>query len=438
MSEGNQRDEYALKRVPLNKRLPFWGVALVHAGMLTALDQFMLGAALGHGMSVLDAYIAIGIASIICGVITYGMGLAGMQEGMSCSLLSRWCGFGRIGSAFIGIMIAISLMGWFGVQTAIFGKSLDFALDHRLGFNASVAIVGIGLTILVAIGFKALRFIARIGVPVFIIGICYVSWLALSNQDISVLLQSKPNGEVISISGAITIIIGAYILAALQTPDIARYVSNRKQVLGMTVLTIVAGEFVLNGLAIALARALNVSDVVSIMSMAAGGVGLTIAIFSTLRINDLNLYCSSLGLANAIESIFGIKINYIFTTLAIGTVGTTLSILGILDRFIGFLELMGIVFPPIVGIMLVEYFIIRTYRKVLDESRASGQLPGSGNTPSIGWTAIAACAMGAAVGFLVEAGIPALNSLVVASVFYWAATVIVRKKRPLVCQPETY
>jgi len=32
-------------------RLPFWGVALVHMGMLTVLDQFMLGTTLGHSMS---------------------------------------------------------------------------------------------------------------------------------------------------------------------------------------------------------------------------------------------------------------------------------------------------------------------------------------------------------------------------------------------------
>lgn len=427
MSEGIHQDEYALKRVPQNKRLPFLGVALVHAGMLTALDQFMLGAALGHGMPVIDAYIAIFIASVICGLITYGMGLAGMREGMSCSLLARWCGFGRLGSAFVGLAIAISLMGWFGVQTAIFGKSLDFALGNRLGFEVSVAIVGLGLTIMVAIGFKALRFIARIGVPIFLAGICYVSWITLSGYDLTALLQSQPSGETMSISGAITIIIGAYILVALQTPDITRYVSHKRQVLGMTVLTIIAGEFVMNGLAIALARVTNSSDVVSIMSLAAGGIGLTIVIFSTLRVNDLNLYCSSLGLANALESIFGIKLHYVATTLAIGIVGTTLSILGILDKFISFLELMGIVFPPIVGIMLIEYFVIRTYRVTLDKSRSEGLLPGPEDTPAIGWNAVFACVISTAVGFVIDAGVPAVNSLIAASAFYWLATVISQK-----------
>lgn len=38
----------------------------------------------------------------------------------------------------------------------------------------------------------------------------------------------------------------------------------------------------------------------------------------------------------------------------IGILGTTLSVLGILDRFVDFLTVLGVVFPPIIGIMLVD------------------------------------------------------------------------------------
>ncbi|CBY28782.1 putative permease [Yersinia enterocolitica subsp. palearctica Y11] len=42
-------------------------------GMLTALDQFMLGAVLGNSMTLADAFTAILIGSIIFGVVTYGL-----------------------------------------------------------------------------------------------------------------------------------------------------------------------------------------------------------------------------------------------------------------------------------------------------------------------------------------------------------------------------
>ena len=104
-------------------------------GMLTALDQFMLGAVLGNSMTLIDAFTAIFVGSLIFGVVTYGPGLAGMREGISGSLLARWCGFGRLGSVLIGVVVAVSLLGWFGIQNAIFAKSLDFALGNKLGFG---------------------------------------------------------------------------------------------------------------------------------------------------------------------------------------------------------------------------------------------------------------------------------------------------------------
>ncbi len=97
---------------------------------------------------------------------------------------------------------------------------------------------------------------------------------------------------------------------------------------------------------------------------AAGGAGLLVVVFSTLRVNDLNLYSSSLGIVNAVEGITGKKLKYTYTTLVIGILGTTLSVLGILDRFVDFLTVLGVVFPPIIGIMLVDHYLLRSHRKI--------------------------------------------------------------------------
>ncbi|TKY82096.1 cytosine permease [Pectobacterium polonicum] len=411
-------DDYPVSRVPLNVRLPFLNVALVHIGMLTALDQFMLGAVLGHSMTLSQAFIAIFIGSAIFGVVTVGLGYAGMKEGMSGSLLARWCGFGRIGSVLIGLVIAISLIGWFGVQNAVFAKALNFAMADKLGFGWSAALSGIALTLLVAFGFRALRFTAKIAVPMFVLVVGYISIMTLSGHNIAELLASAPNGEVISISAGATMVVGGCIVASLITPDMTRYSQKGKHVFWMTMLSIIVGEFIVNGLAIIIARALNTADVVTIMSQAAGGLGLIAVIFSTLRVNDINLYSSSLGIANAIEGVTGKKLRYVSITLVIGLIGTALSVAGILDRFIDFLTLLGVLFPPIIGVMLVDYYILRTHRTLLDTSRAEGQLPDSAQTPLIGWPAIIASTVGAIVGLAFEWGVPAFNSLLAASLIY--------------------
>ncbi|WCG82343.1 purine-cytosine permease family protein [Pectobacterium sp. A5351] len=412
-------DDYPVSRVPLSVRLPFLNVALVHIGMLTALDQFMLGAVLGHSMTLSQAFLAIFIGSAIFGVVTVGLGYAGMKEGMSGSLLARWCGFGRIGSVLIGLVIAISLIGWFGVQNAVFAKALNFAMANKLGFGWSAALSGIVLTLLVAFGFRALRFTAKIAVPMFVIVVGYISIMTLSGHNIAELIASAPNGAAISISAGATMVVGGCIVASLITPDMTRYSQTGKHVFWMTMLSIIVGEFIVNGLAIIIARALNTADVVTIMSQAAGGIGLIAVIFSTLRVNDINLYSSSLGIANAIEGVTGRKLRYVSITLVIGLIGTALSVAGILDRFIDFLTLLGVLFPPIIGVMLVDYYILRTHRALLDASRAEGQLPDSAQTPLIGWPAIIASIIGAIVGLAFEWGVPAFNSLLAASLLYW-------------------
>ncbi|MCA6968367.1 cytosine permease [Pectobacterium carotovorum] len=412
-------DDYPVSRVPLSVRLPFLNVALVHIGMLTALDQFMLGAVLGHSMTLGQAFLAIFIGSAIFGVVTVGLGYAGMKEGMSGSLLARWCGFGRIGSVLIGLVIAVSLIGWFGVQNAVFAKALNFAMADKLGFGWSAALSGIALTLLVAFGFRALRFTAKIAVPMFVIVVGYISIMTLSGHNIVELIASAPNGEAISISAGATMVVGGCIVASLITPDMTRYSQKGKHVFWMTMLSIIVGEFMVNGLAIIIARALNTADVVTIMSQAAGGIGLIAVIFSTLRVNDINLYSSSLGIANAIEGVTGKKLRYVSITLVIGLIGTLLSVAGILERFIDFLTLLGVLFPPIIGVMLVDYYILRTHKTLLETSRAEGQLPDSAQTPLIGWPAIIASTVGAIVGLAFEWGVPAFNSLLAASLLYF-------------------
>lgn len=211
-------EDYPLERVPDNKRVSFLSVAVVHMGMLTALDQFMLGAVLGDSMSLASAFIAILAGSVIFGIVTYGLGYAGMREGISGSLLARWCGFGRIGSVLIGLVVAVSLLGWFGIQNAIFAKSLNFALGGVLGFPLAASLSGLLLTVLVTFGFKALRVTARIAVPLFICLVGFISFHTLAGHTLQQIIDLPPTGSPLTISAAITMVVGGAIVASLMTP----------------------------------------------------------------------------------------------------------------------------------------------------------------------------------------------------------------------------
>ncbi|UZH03377.1 cytosine permease [Pantoea anthophila] len=408
-------DDYPLSRVPESKRLSLLSVAIVHMGMLTALDQFMLGAVLGSSMTAGEAFTAITLASLLFGVLTFALGYAGMREGMPGSLLARWCGFGRHGSVLIGLLVAVSLLGWFGIQNAVFARSLTFALNGKLSFAGSAALSGGVLTLLVTFGFKALRFTARIAVPLFIMLVGWIFWHAFHGQP-GHITPPVPATDTLTVSAAITMVIGGAILASLMTPDLTRFSRNGKDVFAITLLTILAGEYGINGLAILIARELQTSDIIVIITQTTSTLGLFAVVFSTLRVNDLNLYSSTLGITNAIEGLTGYKPRYQAITLLLGLLGTLCSVFGILDRFVDFLELLGVIFPPVLGVMIIDYYVLKTHRQTLAVSRSANTLPAT--SPLIGWPALIASVAGGATGLLSKWGIPVFNSILVAGAVY--------------------
>ncbi|WP_342358086.1 cytosine permease [Arsenophonus nasoniae] len=223
----------------------------------------------------------------------------------------------------------------------------------------------------------------------------------------------------LSISEAATVVAGGFITASLTTPDISRYCKTKGHLFWMITLCIIVGEFIINGIAILIAQALNTDDIVDIVTINAGIIGLISVILSVVKVNDVNLYTSSLGLSNAFEILTGKKFDYYKITIFVGLAGTALSMMGILNHFVDFLSMLGVIFPPIAGVMLVDYYILKTSRKILDETREKGLLPDDSQTQLIGWSAIFACVVGTLVGVFFSFGIPSLNSILMAGLAYW-------------------
>jgi cytosine permease len=126
-------------------------------------------------------------------------------------------------------------------------------------------------------------------------------------------------------------------------------------------------------------------------------------------------------------------VNRRVVTILVGTVGSVLAALGILTHFIDFLIILGVVIPPIAGIMVTEYYLVRTWRAELERSRDG--LPATEPTLIIGTLVVWLIA--ALVGRFVAWGIPSLNSLVVAVLLYLAFSKVGLLK-PLSIQPSRF
>lgn len=414
---ASSSDDYSLSRVPMSARRPMWEVLVIRIGSLACVSQLMLGAALGYGMTFWGAFWATMCGSVLLQVVSYAIGAAAAKEGLSTSLLSRWAGFGKVGSSIIGGVIAIALMGWFGVQNSVFADGL-YKATGLFSTPIWAIITGMAVTVMVVFGFKVLSATANIFVPLFIAAVLFAAVKMLSGQNIGQFLYSAAPGPALSFGVATTMVAGGFMIGAVTTPDLSRFMKSGKDVFWMTLIGTFVGELGMNLIAVLMAHAVRSSNVVDIMLSLTGWLGAAIVIFSTIKLNDINLYSSSLGITTLFDALFNIKLSRVTATWAIGIIGTVLSIIGILNYFVGFLTLLGVAVPPVAGIVVVDYYILKRHRKVLDESRAKEELPKECEK----WNPITMISWVVAflVGYFVkDFGIPAINSLVVAAVLYY-------------------
>lgn len=235
-------DDYMLSRVPLTERTNLLTISIIRIGATTALTQFMLGATLGHSMTFSQAMLATFLGSFILEFISLGLGIAGGREGLSTSLLSRWCGFGYLGSALVGVVMSVSYLGWFGVQNAIVAASIAHAMDvgkNTYHYYIAAALSGITISVLVAFGIRGLSWISKVAVPLFFLVIGYIFVGILQQHNIDNLFSVVPSGSPLSLGAAATVVAGGYIAGAIATPDLSRFCKNGAQVFWMITSVVV-------------------------------------------------------------------------------------------------------------------------------------------------------------------------------------------------------
>ena len=415
-------DDYSLSRVPGSARYSWVTLAVQRFGQLSALSQFLLGATLGFGMTFWNAFLALTLGAVLLEVVAILTGIAGMREGLSTSVLARWAGFGRYGSSIIGLVFAVSLIGWFGVQNAVFAEGVH-SLVGGIPVWAWSIVTGVMVTLVVVYGFLSMAWVAYITVPVFLLLAGYSITSTLLEVRLGDLLSSAPPGETLSIATGTTIVAGGFIIGGVLAPDMTRFNRSTADVIKQTVVGIAFGEYTVGLIGVLLAHALKTQDIIEIVTSTSGFIGTIILVAATLKVNDWNLYSSSLGFANSMDAIFGKRVHRAVITILVGTLGTVFSAVGILEQFVPFLIALGVVVPPIAGIMIVDYYLLRRHREQLEESAGSWGLPA--RQEKLNPVTLFAWAGASIVGYTVQWGIPALNSLTCAAVLYFVGMKIV-------------
>ncbi|MCQ9388478.1 cytosine permease [Brevibacterium sp. 50QC2O2] len=410
--------DYADTPVPDRARKHWFPIAVTKFGQVSALSQFLLGSTLGFGMPFWKAFVAITLGSVILQVVSIMVGIIGMRTGLTTSILTRWTGFGRGGAAVVGAVIAISSIGWFGIQSGVSAEGLASTVGVMPEWLWAL-LFGFAITVVVVFGFKMIARVAYIAVPLFLVLALAAAAIELSRHSFGELLTSAPPGPEMNLVQGTGLVAGGFIVGAVINSDITRYNRSSADVVKQTVLGITLGEYLIGLIGVLLAHAVGSADVTTIILSSVGWIGVLVIIMGTIKINDINLYSSVFGIINFIAAIFGRNADRKTVTITVGVLGSVLGAAGILDHFTTFLSVLGVLMPPVAAIMVAEYFIVKKWRGEIDVAHTERLVPAT--QPNWIPLTLIIWAIASAVGFFVTWGIPAINSLVVAFVLYVAA-----------------
>jgi cytosine permease len=416
---GIGRDDYSLGRVPGQARYSWRVMAVQRLAQLSTPTQLLIGATLGVGMSFGRAVLAITLGSVILEAVIIVTGMIGVREGLSTTLLARWTGFGSGGSALVGLVIGVTSAGWFGVQDSFFARSLASIVGGPPLWAWCLA-GGALVTVIVVRGFALMSRVAFVTVPGFLLLVAYTVFRALHGHPVSQLVASAPHGPALTLGAGATVVAGGFIVGAILTPDMTRFNRSGKDVVKQTAVGVTIGEYVICLTGVLLARAAKTSQIVAIVVRASGVAGAIIIVTAVVTVNVWNLYPASLATVNAVDALLpGRRPSRTAVAIVMGTAGSILSAAGIINKFETFLTVIGVVVPPIAGIMIAEYFVVRTWRVRLDASRRRGELPD--RPPRWVPASLVVWVVSAAGGYWVHIGVPAMNSVLLAFLLYTAA-----------------
>lgn len=313
--------------------------------------------------------------------------------------------FGRRGYLVPCGFLATVVIGWFAFQTGLTSSILRESLGWNERLTALAA--GIGFMVATLLGIRALSLIGMIAAPVYLVLGGAAIWFALEHTAASP-VASYPGGAghaAMSLGAAVTLVVASFIDSGTMTADFTRWSRSGRQgflasvsafPIGNTVALVVGGSIVALGAA---------SDPAT-----NGGTFLNILIAHCL-------YNGAVGWGQ----LTGTTMRRL--TLILGAVGNVLAVAGIWSYFEQWLNLLGVIVPPIGIVLILDQLVLPRYAAVFSAAAATHiQTTGTAapatdatqTTPGqVRWAPFAAWAAGSLAALLTHTFAPWLSDAVV-------------------------
>lgn len=406
-------DESARIPVREDETVSGWSVGMVIFGICLTLPTLYTGAITAEQLGFIGTAKAVGLASLILSIMSIPAAIVGAETRLSSYLIIEFV-FGRRGSDFVNALLGLTLLGWFAVTAGFFGETLAIAFEEMFAVSPPTWLLTLISSLLILIttifGFKAIDRLALFAVPLLILFLLYVSNLSLADSSWETVLSTEGSNPAY-FSTAVSTVIGSLIVGVVLMPDLSRYARSVKDCVSASVLGNGVGNCfsMLMGVAPAIVTGL-LDPMAYMIALGLVGSAFVILVFATWTTNSVNLYSTTLAVA-----IIKPKISEWKLTVACGVIGTALAMIGITDYFIGFLEWLGVIVPPVASIYLTDYFVLKqkNYSLTLQNS-----LPDYDRAAIVAWLIGTAISAFTFVSEFSLSTIPTLDALVITAPIY--------------------
>lgn len=289
--------------VPQDQRKSWLSIATVWIAIGIDLSGAFLGVSLASGMAFWPAISATMLGSLLLGLLAMACAYVGAATGLSTAMISRAV-FGRIGGAILALAIAVSLVGWYAVQAGFFGANAQIAFAEFTGIDVPVqvftAIGGVLMAITAFWGYRSINRLSTLAVPLLLL-LLVVGVIVAFTVNGAAGLQA-PVEATFTFGGAVSLVMGIFILGVVLAPDMARWAKTPKQAMIAGFVGFFFGNSIILVVAILLARIMDGTELMAIFfALGLGGVAVIVLILAQWTTNTTNLYSAGLSFASISE-----------------------------------------------------------------------------------------------------------------------------------------
>ncbi|MCY9783937.1 cytosine permease [Nocardiopsis sp. EMB25] len=404
-AETVAQDDYPQNRVPQHARRGFLSLLFVLVGFVFFTPTMLAGARLSGAFAWSDLIVILAVGSLILGLYVAVLSLIGARSGLTTVLLARYS-LGRYGAKYASLLLGGTQVCWYAV-TAVFLSEL---LVQAFGFEGHTWLVVVLSSILTGVtayyGYRGLEFLSGLSVPLMLVLCLWVLHQALDNvggwSGLAAVTPAEQDG--IAWATAVTIVVGTFVSGGTQTPNWSRFARRPWQGFVAALCAFLVFNLLMLFFGAVGAIAFQATDFVAVLlQLDLVAVAVLLLFFNVWTTQENTAY--AFGVAGAEMFNVPAKRPFIIGGVAIAIV---LALTGIYEALPQYLVLLGILIPPLGGVVIGDHlFVWRGRLPRLDQVRF---LP-------VRWSCATAYLLGLATAFVSEQlsfGLPPVHGIAVA------------------------